>query len=159
MKCITAVNGKRGKSTGVCGGTTASPQESQKGQKDMTPMSIPEKNILSQLIREEPPLKYPLKPMPMAHGPDAQEYDIPEADREEVLRSLYPFMECPALTDTRFDLHESAFFQVKDYRVIREMGRNVLVSPYDPSSGGMVIDWLEREAADGEPCVQVVREK
>ena len=156
MKCITSVKGKKGKSTGACGDADKFPQD---GKKDMTPMSIPEKSILSQLIREEPPLNYPLRPLPMSQGPDAQEYVIPEADKAEVLRRLYPFMECPALTDTRFDLHESAFFQVKDYRVIREMGRNFLVSPYYPSSGGMVIDWLEREADAGEPCVQVVREK
>ena len=159
MKCITAVKNRKGKSTGACGGADKSPRDSREDEKDMTPMSIPEKNILSQLVREEPPLKYPLRPMPMAQGPDAQEYVIPEADKEEVLRNLYPFMECPALTDMRFDLHESAFFQVKDYRVIREMGRNFLVSPYYPSSGGMVIDWLEREAADGEPCIRTVRER
>ena len=158
MKCITALKkGKKGKSTGACGGATAT--EPQDDKDDTLPMSLPEKSILCQLIHEAPPLKYPLRPLPMAHGPDAQEYVIPEADREDVLRSLYPFMSCPALSDLRFDLHESAFFQVKDYRVIRELGRNFIVSPYYPSSGGMVIDWLEREATDGEPCVQVVREE
>ena len=89
-------------------------------------MSVQEKEIICMLTDEEPPLPYPTHPLKLAYGPDAQEYEIPDEAREETLRLLYPFAECPKLDD-----------------VIRERNRNMLVSPFFPSTGGTVLDWLQ----------------
>jgi len=118
---------------------------SQKGQQEM---SMPEKEMLCVIQNEEEPLEYPLHNLPMAYGPDAQEYEIPPEARESVLEQLYPFKPCPKLTDKRFDLHEQKPFHVSDYRVIRCRNRNMLVSPYYPRSGGMVVDWM--------PCDELI---
>ena len=112
-------------------------------------MSAPEKEILSVIVKPAERLPYPTHSLKLAYGPDAEEYDIPEADRQAVLQELFPFQECPKLTDQRFDLHAQKNFVVKDYRVIRERHRNFLVSPYYPESGGMVVDWLLPEKEEG----------
>jgi len=111
-------------------------------------MSQTEKRILASIIEPTPALPYPLRVLPMRYGPPAQEYVIPDAEREAVLRQLYPFYPCPGLQELRYDLHEEKHFRVADYKVIRENGRNFLVSPYYPRSGGMVIDWMEGENTD-----------
>jgi hypothetical protein len=71
-----------------------------------------------------------------------EEYIIPDEKKLEVLKQLYIFTPLPALDDERFDLHEGKKFRVGDFRVTWEDGRNYLVSPYYPSSGGTVIDWM-----------------
>lgn len=111
-------------------------------------MSIAEKRILATIIDPEPPLPYQLQPLYMKFGPPTNEYIIPDEDKEEVLQELYPFHPCPKLQDIRFDLHEEKYFKVADYKVIREKNRNFLVSPYYANSGGMVIDWMERDDLD-----------
>lgn len=111
-------------------------------------MSQTEKRILASIIDSGPALPYPLRVLPMRYGPPAQEYVIPDMEREAVLRQLYPFYPCPGLQEIRFDLHEEKNFRVVDYKVIRENGRNFLVSPYYSHSGGMVIDWMEGENSD-----------
>ena len=45
------------------------------------------------------------------------------------------------------DIHEDKTFKVRDFRVTREDGMNLLVSPYYPNSGGTVIDWVREEWA------------
>ena len=105
-------------------------------------MSAPEKDMLCLIQDEEEPLDFPLHPLKMAYGPDAQEYEIPNDERENVLQKLYPFTPCPKLTEKRLDIHEQKEFVIQDYRVIRERNRNFLVSPYYPRSGGMVVDWM-----------------
>lgn len=109
---------------------------------EMKTMSTPEKDMLCIIQDEEPPLDYPLHPLKMSYGPDAQEYEIPPEAREAVLRQLYPFNPCPKLTERRLDIHEQKEFVIQDFRVIRERNRNFLVSPYYPRSGGMVVDWM-----------------
>ena len=111
-------------------------------------MSQTEKRILASIIDPEPALPYPLRVLPMRYGPPSQEYVIPDSEREAVLKKLYPFFPCPGLNEVRYDLHEEKNFKVVDYKVIRENGRNFLVSPYYPRSGGMVIDWMEGENSD-----------
>lgn len=113
-------------------------------------MSSTEKRILSSITSPEPPLPYPTRALPMRFGPPAQEYVIVEADRELLLKKLYPFFPCPGLQEVRFDLHEEKYFKVKEFKVIRENGRNFLVSPYYAHSGGMVIDWMEEQNADSQ---------
>ncbi|MFA5672797.1 MAG: hypothetical protein WC922_10195, partial [Synergistaceae bacterium] len=70
------------------------------------------------------------------------EYVIPDADRQKVLEEVYLFQDVPKLDDTLFDLHEEKTFAVRDFRVIRWHGANLLASPYFPRSGGMLVDWV-----------------
>ena len=118
-------------------------------------MSQTEKRILASIIEPEPALPYPMRRLPMRYGPPAQEYVIPDTEREAVLKKLYPFFPCPGLQEIRYDLHEEKNFRVVDYKVIRENGRNFLVSPYYARSGGMVIDWMEGENSDSQILMTV----
>lgn len=111
-------------------------------------MSVPEKDILCAFMPETPELPYPLKELPMAYGKPALAYELPEEKRPEVFREIFPFVKCPGMEELFFDLHEGKFFQAKEFIVIRERGRNMLVSPYYASSGGMVVDWVPEEAVD-----------
>jgi hypothetical protein len=49
-----------------------------------------------------------------------------------------------------YDLHEEKKFTVRQFRVTREGGMNMLVSPYYPNSGGSVIDWVPAEEWEAE---------
>jgi hypothetical protein len=96
---------------------------------------------------EEAKLPFPTRPLRC--GDDVvEEYVIPDDKKQEVLQQMYLFDPCPSLDDEMFDLHEGRKFRVRDYRVTWERGRNWLVSPYYPNSGGTVIDWLPPEAAE-----------
>lgn len=76
-----------------------------------------------------------------------EEYIIPDELKEEVLKLLYPFIPVPSLDDEMIDIHEDRTFIVKDYRVVRDGGMDMLVSPYYPNSGGSVIDWMSPDNA------------
>ncbi len=83
------------------------------------------------------------------HGrPLSEEYIIPMNARKKVLELLYPFVEKPALDEELFDLHEGRKFLVADFKVVRENGLTLLVSPYYYLSGGSVIDWVPPDFAD-----------
>jgi hypothetical protein len=100
--------------------------------------------------------RLPFKTRPLeVLGRSVEEYIIPEAMRGEVLEELYPFSPVPRLGEMRYDLHEEKLFQVRDFRVVRDMGMNWLVSPYYPSSGGTVIDWAQSDWADGGGSFQI----
>ncbi len=75
------------------------------------------------------------------HGGMVEEYIIPLGKRREVFAQLYFFTPAPAMDDLMLDMHEEKTFKVRQYRVFREFGHNILTSPYYPSSGGTVIDW------------------
>ena len=94
------------------------------------------------------------------HGHAARAYDIPEEAKAEVLKRVWPFEECPGMDDELFDLHESRYFRFGEAQVIRCRDRNLMVSPYYAHSGGMVIDFLTREAIEDtdSPCVMTTRE-
>ncbi len=97
-------------------------------------MSLPEKNILCAVVREADPLPYPLVPMRTAGGFDEQAYDIPEEAKPEVLKSVWPFEECPGMDDELFDLHESRYFRFGEAQVIRCRNRNMVAPPYCAAS-------------------------
>jgi hypothetical protein len=97
--------------------------------------------VIQPLHPKEERLPYPTRPLQVQGGTVA-EYVIPEDRKEEVLNALYVFEPVPSLDEERFDLHEGKKFRVKDFRVVWEDGQNWLVSPYYPSSGGTVIDWM-----------------
>lgn len=73
---------------------------------------------------------------------EIEEYIIPDEEKSRVLDDMYPFDPVPALTETMYDLHEEKEFQVGDFRVIRGLAMDMLVSPYYFNSGGTVIDWM-----------------
>ncbi|NMA41868.1 MAG: hypothetical protein GX946_00635 [Oligosphaeraceae bacterium] len=118
----------------------------------LTCMSLTEKRILASITGPTPELPYPLNPLPLRNDAPTMEYIIPESDKAAVLRQLYPFSPCPELHEIRFDLHEEKYFRVGDYKVIRELGWNFIVSPYYANSGGMVIDWMEKDS-DGQVLI------
>lgn len=86
-------------------------------------------------------LPFPTRPLKVQGG-TVEEYIIPDEKRAEVLEQLYIFHPVPSLDAVCYDMHEGKKFRVGDYRVTWENGRNFLVSPYYPSSGGSVIDWM-----------------
>jgi len=92
-------------------------------------------------------LPYPTRPLEVLYG-TVEEYVIPEDEKAQVLDQLYIFKPVPSLDEERYDLHEDKKFKVREFRVIREGGRNWLVSPYYPSSGGSVIDWAPADWGD-----------
>ncbi len=94
-------------------------------------------------------LPYPTQPLKVQGGV-VEEYVIPDADKADVLQQLYPFVPVPSLDDELYDLHEDKKFRVRDFRVTWENGMNMLVSPYYPSSGGSVIDWMPADFDEGE---------
>ena len=73
--------------------------------------------------------------------PPLEEYVIPKAHRQKVLEKMYPFVGPPKLTDVMIDIHCDKHFVVSEFKVVRELGRNWLTSPYYFESGGTVIDW------------------
>ena len=89
----------------------------------------------------EPRLPFPTRTVQTATG-EVEEYLIPEAEKARVLEELYPFVPVPSLDEQRYDLHEGKRFVVREFRVTREHGMNMLVSPYYFQSGGSVIDWM-----------------
>jgi len=96
-------------------------------------------------------LPYPLKTVPHPKGA-LRIYEIPDSEKEAVLRKLYIFRPVPSLDAEMEDIHEGKNFRVRDFIVVREGKSNVLASPYYPDSGGTVIDWwpLDEEEDDSE---------
>ena len=97
----------------------------------------------------ESKLPYPTQPLKVRGGM-VEEYIIPNVKKAEILEALYIFAPVPSLDEEMFDLHEGKKFRVRDFRVTWEHGLNFLVSPYYPSSGGTVIDWMPPDFADME---------
>jgi hypothetical protein len=90
----------------------------------------------------EPRLDYPTRMVRTGGGLEIEEYLIPVADKAAVLKRLYPFKPpVPALDEVLYDIHAEKKFTVRDFRVTREGGMNMLVSPFYFESGGSVIDW------------------
>ncbi len=76
----------------------------------------------------------------------SEEYIIPDDEKETVLKQHYPFEDMPGLEEELYDLHADKNFFVRDYKLVREHGCNLLVSPYYYESGGSVIDWMPLDA-------------
>lgn len=96
------------------------------------------------------PLKFPceVRVRDSRGRPISEEYIIPLNARKDVLELLYPFVEKPSLDEELFDIHEGKKFLVADFKVVREHGLTLLVSPYYYQSGGSVIDWVPPDFAD-----------
>jgi hypothetical protein len=94
-------------------------------------------------------LPFPTEPLDCGNRV-VEEYVIPDDQRQWVLEALFLGEPVPSLDDVLYDLHEGKTFIVRQYRVTWEDGRNWLLSPYYPSSGGSVIDWMPADWADEE---------
>ena len=109
-----------------------------------------EKEMMDMIQIHEKPLPYPTETLVDCRGESYESYQIPMSEKAKVLREYYPFTPVPKLDDVLFDIHENQSFTVKDYLVIREKGRNYLVSPYYPKSYGTVLDWVSTDSS--VPC-------
>ena len=105
--------------------------------------------MIQPIDSSESKLPFPTKPLKLGNEV-VEEYVIPDDKKQEVLEQLYIFDGVPSLDDELFDLHEGKTFIVRDYRVTWEGGKNWLVSPYYPSSGGTVIDWMPADFAEAD---------
>jgi hypothetical protein len=108
------------------------------------------------LFNSEPRLSFPIRMAPASWG-DMEEYEIPTNQKAAVLKRLYPFDPVPKMDDVMFDLHAERTFRVSDFRVVRDCGMNMLVSPYYPESGGTVIDWMPADIRPGESHSRRIR--
>lgn len=112
-------------------------------------MSPREKECLRAIVEPSELLPYETRELKMPAGyEDATEYVIPPDDRKRLLDELYPFHNPPQLNEVVFDIHSERTFTAGDFKIIREDGRNYLVSPYYAESGGMVIDWMDESSAE-----------
>ena len=106
-------------------------------------LGLAERELLMQLIGPQEPLPYPTEDLEMSNGCVVKRYVIPAADKEKVLKALYPFEPCPNLDEVMIDIHTEKRFTVRDFMVTREGDLNVLVTPYYAEAGGTVHDWIE----------------
>jgi hypothetical protein len=97
----------------------------------------------------EDKLSFPLRTESSAWGP-VEVYQIPQSQKEAVLRKLYPFRPIPSLDAVMEDIHAEKTFVVRDFLVTREGSMNVLASPYYLQSGGSVIDWYPVDEEEPE---------
>ena len=95
----------------------------------------------------ETPLPYPTDKLVDARGACYESYQIPMQDKANILREYYPFTPVPKMDEVLLDIHENKTFTVKDFLIIREKGRNYLVSPYYPNSYGTVLDWVSPDSS------------
>lgn len=72
----------------------------------------------------------------------SEEYLVPEEEKPKVFAELYPFLPILQFNTVVLDIHEQREFVVGVFKVVREFGMNMLVSPYYYNSGGSVIDWV-----------------
>ena len=122
---------------------------------DDSEMSLPEKMMMLRIQGEQDELPYPLHELKVARGGIEREYEIPEGDREAVLKRLCFLRPAPPIDAEMLDLHERRLFKVRDFRVIRWRGANLLASPYFPQSGGMLVDWAA--PGSGDVIVSIIR--
>ena len=120
-------------------------------------MSLQEKAICLALTGRQPELPYPLKEVECADGTAQRIYEIPDEDKAKVLTDIFPFADAPGIDDVMFDLHERKEFKVRDFLVIRWCEGNLLASPYFPRTGGMLVDWITPEKANGQGCIVDVK--
>ena len=91
---------------------------------------------------------YPLKTVESKAFGTLQVYDIPECDKGKMLKLMYPFCPLPKMNGYYLDIHQDEKFRISDFMIIRDGGKNYLVSPYYPESGGMAVDWVEVRRAE-----------
>ena len=106
-----------------------------------------EKEMMDMIEIHETPLPYPTEKLLDARGASYESYQIPMQDKANILREYYPFTPVPKMDEVLLDIHENKTFTVRDFLIIRENGRNYLVSPYYPKSYGTVLDWVSPDSS------------
>ena len=106
-----------------------------------------EKEMMDMIEIHETPLPYPTDKLVDARGACYESYQIPMQDKANILREYYPFTPVPKMDEVLLDIHENKTFTVRDFLIIRENGRNYLVSPYYPKSYGTVLDWVSPDSS------------
>ena len=112
-------------------------------------------DIMDMLNVWEEELPFPVRRLHNPYGDEVECYEIPVEKKAEILNKMYPFVGVPSLDDRKYDLHHQQMFTVRDFLVVRRLGRNYLVSPYFSESGGTVLDWLDEP--DEEIACQKVK--
>ena len=107
-----------------------------------------EKQLMDSFNLPSEQFPYPLRTIESKIFGTVTVYDIPECDKGKMLKLMYPFCPLPKMNDYYYDIHQDANFRVSDYLIIRDGGKNYLVSPYYPESGGMAVDWLDVRRAE-----------
>lgn len=110
-------------------------------------MSLPEKQLLSLIVKPAPPLSYPVRKMALPDGSYEVEYVVPGKDKGRILDELNPMKTHLTPNCTRFCLHQQKTFRLARCRVIRYNGRNLLVSPWYDQTGGTLLDWVAPSCA------------
>jgi hypothetical protein len=87
-------------------------------------------------------LPFPTTPVVGSNGQPYEVYDIPDDQKEKVLRDLTPFATVECMDKRMIDIHCDKEFVMSEFLVIWERGKNWLVSPYYGTSGGTIIDWI-----------------
>lgn len=104
-----------------------------------------EKGLLCKYFDESPMLEYPLREITVGNGTKEYMYDIPREDTKKVLSTI-----CSEFVDMLFsgeelmDVHNLKTVDPNDIKIIRYEERNIPVSPYYESDGGMLIDIIPR---------------
>ena len=105
-----------------------------------------EKEMMDMIEIHETPLPYPTDKLRNSKGEEYEAYQIPMVDKAKILQEYYPFTPVPKMEEILLDIHENKIFTVKEFLIIREKGRNYLVSPFYPHSYGTVLDWVSPES-------------
>lgn len=87
-------------------------------------MSLQEKAICLSNTGRRPELPYLMKAMECADGAVQRVYDIPDEDKVKVLADLLPMEDNPSIEDMLFDLHKRKCFRVRNFFVIRWLGKH-----------------------------------
>lgn len=103
-----------------------------------------EKFILNVIIPESDLLPYELiGHLSEEFGPEI-EYDIPDEEKEAVVKKLWPFAEMPGLDEEVLDIHNDTMTTLRKCKVIRWEKRNILVSENYFLTGGTLLDLVKR---------------
>lgn len=106
-----------------------------------------EKQILCMAVKPSEPLDYPIKKVDLPTGEHEMMYIIPAKDIIKVCADLWPFETgVPAEGVVYNDIHCDKEVKANELKVIRYNGRNLVVSKYYETYGGMSVDL----AVDGE---------
>lgn len=124
---------------------------------DYQELGLEERKMMISAFGASERLDYPTMLVELSNGKVIEVYDIPETDREKVLRMLYLFDAPIGLDDIRLDIHANKLFYVRDFLVTREGNGNFLVSPYYPEAGGTVLDWIEPDDDESDVHVNCIR--
>lgn len=113
--------------------------------------SRPEKAVLETVYTVDGPLhnpetgeQYTTVTTQAVNGEDQTIYLIPYHQMEDVVRKLWPFEEELRFDMPYIDLHSGKEVYLKNISVIRMRDRNVLVAPDYLSTGGMVVDLVNK---------------